>query len=190
MKEGPILFSGAMVRAILDGRKTMTRRVVGRVHPAVYGISHRGDGWFGFDAKDEAIISQYSGTFPLHTIHCPYGMPGDRLWVRETWFPNGNIPNCLILHRADAMPGYDKIKWRPSIFMPRFLSRITLQVTAIRVERLQDISDEDAVAEGMAIDDALHDYQCLWDRLNAKRGYGWDKNPWVWVIQFERLIQT
>src|SRR5574343_657565 len=214
MNERPILFSGPMVRAILDGRKTMTRRVI------------KTDGYGA-----EAVIKNDNA--PLHVrivddlgasvpFSCPYGQPGDRLWVRETWAAleksHMNVVGLKRLYKADAVPDDSgervgwwvdtdrkgneefvpgKILWKPSIFMPRWASRLTLEITAIRVERLQDISEEDAKAEGAerlgnygdewtAIPEGTFriGYRALWDSLNAKRGYGWDMNPWVWVITF------
>lgn len=140
MKERPILFSGPMVRAILDGRKKMTRRVV--KYPP-------------FDSCDEGILSEWA----IGNIACPYGQKGDRLWVRETWKPINHAQRTdetYVRYAADegllAIKHEMKMdvptKWRPSIFMPRWASRIRLEVTDVRVERLNDISEEDAIAEG------------------------------------------
>jgi hypothetical protein len=199
VKERPILFSAPMVRAILDGRKTMTRRVIRPVQP-------RADGMWP------------AGRDPVPD--CPHGRPGDRLWVRETWGPCDHMNNggydldppediayradesALILRsdgsrfRADCRSwNWDKIKWRPSIFMRREYSRITLDVTAIRVERLQDITPEDAEAEGAwrsrnpaltSIDPP--EFSTLWDSINGDRpGCSWDANPWVWCVSFRRV---
>ncbi len=218
--EKPILFTGDMVRAILDGRKTQTRRIVKfnhvgcgkHCHPAVTGIAHRGDGWWGFDGTEMGKGS-YSTTFPFHTIRCPYGKPGDRLWVRETWAAaptrNGIKPSWLnpgerIEYRA-TYANSTHFVWRPSIFMPRWASRITLEVVSVRVERVQDISEDDARAEGVRRDDepcdrtrlSCADVGCLgqtfkssffelWEHINAVRGYNWRSNPWVWVVTFKR----
>ncbi len=173
--EKPILFSGEMVRAILDGRKTQTRRVVRREHiPFVHSLLA---GW----------ISGRWSHLPL-----PYGRPGDQLWVRETWLEDtvGNIR-----YRATERAVQDgNWKWRPSIFMPRWASRISLEVTAVRVERVRDISEEDARAEGVdsiVATDTYSSYRMgfrkLWDSINAKRGYSWESNPWVWVVEFKRV---
>lgn len=173
-KERPILFKGEMVRAILKGKKTQTRRIM---KPQPTGCPGRYPGasqdrrkWFD-DLLDK----------------CPYGQPGDRLWVRET-FGEVLIVNSKtseqrteIIYRAEN-ENYDKFGmnggWKPSIFMPRALSRITLEVVRICVERLQDISEQDAIAEGVG---SVEEFKALWQRINAN----WDNNPWVWVISFE-----
>jgi len=166
MKERPILFSTEMVKAILDGRKTMTRRVVKDPYKYI--------------------------TIPRPS---PYGRVGDRLWVRETFVIDADgMPD----YRADCDSGV--IAWRPSIFMPRKLSRITLEITSVRVERLQEITEEDAIKEGAGPGHILcsptifnpetetpKDYRTgfsyLWDAINRKT-YPWESNPWVWVISF------
>ena len=162
MKERPILFSGPMVRAILNGTKTQTRRVM---RPG--------------ERVEKMILNK-----------SPYGIPGDRLWVRETWTGADDPAHKHAVHyRAD---GERACRWRPSILMPRWASRITLEVTGIRIERLCDITERDALAEGCVGDghvtvDARAAFKLLWGSLNAKRGYGWDANPWVWVIHFKRI---
>lgn len=188
IKEHPILFSAPMVRAILAGAKTQTRRVVHRRHLAQINLT-RGP-----------IRANWSKPMP-------YGQPGDRLWVRETWsreFEGG------VCYRADDAPGEvaefvdaqgNPIKgsrWKPSIHMPRWASRITLEITGVRVERLQDISEADAQAEGCALecmtptgDDSGSaiwgpgGYIALWESLNGPGS--WEANPWVWVIEFKRV---
>ena len=198
MKERPILFSGEMVRAILDDRKTMTRRVV-KPQP-----------------EQDTDCPYHIGTgIERKARICPYGKPGDRLWVRETFCDrNNNGEQTKPLYRADGQEYEDgdgwhfEAKWKPSIFMPRMYSRITLEITNVRVERLQGISEKDAFAEG--IDDESEEYNKaehfqlggsqiqggapaiftfigLWDSINAKRGYSWESNPWVWVVEFERI---
>jgi len=212
MKERPIIFCGSMVRAILDGRKTMTRRVCKRacdnVGPdiawAVCPAQESGwIAWFGVPGLNVAEFTKkaYDRGFP-----CPYGVSGDRLWVRETFEPQGD---GKVIYRADPdNNAADTVRhlaaiWKPSIFMPRWASRITLEVTAVRVERVQDISSSDAEAEGIlsTFDSAAghgdfrlgketsHQahFRVLWDSINAKRGFGWSVNPWVWVVQFQRL---
>ena len=181
MKERPILFSGSMVRALLDGRKTMTRRVCKEL-----------------DHTAERLAVEWAST------HCPYGVPGDRLWVRETWrngtpMLNGPDLNGAVAYRADYPDSGHLIKWRPSIFMPRRASRITLEIVSVRVERVQDISEADAKAEGVRQpvpgswyrhvkrDCYRCGFEALWDSINAKRGYGWDVNPWVWIIEFKQI---
>lgn len=182
MTERPILMSGPMINAIFDGRKTQTRRVV---KPQPKWKAH--NGVLAFDDRVN------------RGIHCPYGQPGDRLWVRETWAQHPD--EAGIIWRATD-PGWDDndygIKWKPSIFMPRWASRITLEVTSVRVERVQDITPRDVVAEGIyhepgewgpdeAYDHLIKGFAHLWDQINAKRGYSWDANPWVWVIGFKVL---
>ncbi len=181
MSEHPILFSAAMVKAILEGRKTQTRRVI-KPQP-IHNIKHR----------------EYIAVIDGSKKQCPYGQPGDRLWVRETWqlseeagmyYPEtGRLPDTLCEYAADysEVERKDGGPWKPSIFMPRWASRITLEVVKVRVERLQDMSYEDAVAEGI---DHIYpqgrlQFRMLWDSINAKRGYGWDVNPWVWVVEFK-----
>ena len=121
--------------------------------------------------------------------YCPYGKTGDQLWVRETWRVNGNAHDYAragkesVFYRADEDWNVDA-GWRPSIFMPRWASRITLEVTDVRVERLQNVSHEDGRAEGF---DSLDGFALLWDRINEKRGYGWHANPWVWAVEFRAV---
>ena len=183
MKERPILFSGEMVQAILDGRKTQTRRVIKPQPGIAPGI---GPVWKGSDYCKEWIRE------------CPYGIHGDRLWVRETWasFKGG------VYYRAEGSNNArieETVGWRPSIFMPKIISRIWLEITDIRVERVQEISPQDVCREGIRptipggfeIDECdwigAQQFKPLWDSINAKRGYGWDMNPWVWVISFRRI---
>lgn len=159
-KERPILFSGPMVRAIIEGRKTQTRRIV-KPQPTFDGK------WWvhkGYACNDE---DEFRGGLPFFS-DCPYGHVGDRLWVRETWAqvegPPGVIHVGHVLYRADACDNSGKrwssvrpgdpdgeVRWKPSIHMPRWASRLTLDVTGIRAERLQDISEEDAIAEGVYV---------------------------------------
>lgn len=226
MNEKPILFSGPMVRAILEGRKTVTRRVV-KPQPVE---RTPGNGWYDWGYKLGAQKSTSprscfwhadtwakTGSHPIDE-YCPYGQDGDRLWVRETWlysdhWPPPDVYSPSDLHyRASATPEDlkwlegDGFKWRPSIFMPRWASRITLEVTDIRVERLQSISEESAIAEGLtqwtAESGTIHygesiadvwetkaaaAYARLWDTINAKRGFAWAGNPYVWVVEFKPL---
>jgi hypothetical protein len=204
MKERPILFSAAMVRAILDGRKTQTRRVAKFV-PREAGLdlnfSGLEAGFYCTDVPSSGYVLRSRGgssgcwndrTYPLH---CPYGKPGDRLWVRETWSPTEDIDGRkLITYRAGGtrLVGADGksihhgehrcaalvLHWRPSIHMPRWASRILLEVTEVRVQRLQEISNEDAAAEGVISCTVPESgcqcnrdaFRCLWDSINAKRG--------------------
>jgi len=232
-KTRPILFNGAMVRAILDGSKTQTRRVIKNLKP--------------FDGCDDGL-----GSYALINIEkCPYGKPGDLLWVRETWRLRSwdhDFFDCNLEYKADGntrrfstdelwtfpdekweklstqllKKGVEKnsdgdfvwdegecpVNWEPSIYMPYNVCRITLEVKRIWVERVQDISEGDAYSEGILECDGMLDevsickfagklnesfeeprpwFATLWDSINASRGYGWDSNPWVWCVEFERI---
>jgi len=175
MKERPILFSAPMVRAILEGRKTQTRRVVKDRH---------------IDAAPPACFFQWLRE------RCPYGKPGDRLWVRESFCPiypqdphyNGGRPieydyQATYKHgdRLGDLIGVKK-KWKPSIHMPRAASSITLEVTDVRVERLGDVSESDARAEGVQ---SVAEFKELWASINGPSS--WDANPFVWVVSFRRM---
>ena len=229
MKERPILFSGPMVRAILDGRKTQTRRVVmPQPTPDARFVG-------GACIEQPAEKRSISVEAPYVGIASPYGQPGDRLWVKETFIAFGrwetrfsekkrrdewhfvdmtleagfayrfDSPDPDARRRAGVTPTWPR---RPAIFMPRVASRITLGVTGVRVERLQDITEVDAIAEGIRqhgeksgwvnecqlsdgkrhFDSSAYGmYRQLWDSLNAASGHGWDINPWVWVIEFNRV---
>lgn len=197
MAKKPILFSGEMVNAILDGRKVMTRRAVKPQPPEGFRL-------WGRCIDDHASWTDHplqGEKGDIFRATCPYGKPGDTLWVRETFmierFPSA--PDKPLVHyRADntaAGSAWTAARmWKPSIFMPRWASRITLRITDVRVERLQEISAADMRAEGI---DCLYEndgsisehftrqsWVDLWDSINAKRGYGWDANPWVWVVSF------
>ena len=217
-KERPILFSGPMVRALLDGSKTQTRRAM-KPQPTHFnpaGVPRR--------------VIPTGG--PSYVIRCPYGQPGDRLWVRETWqgpllqefeadadpdwhyashiHQYQNPAHCEYAADGGPKPEYTNADdvmrqgWRPSIHMPRWASRITLEITSVRVERLQDISEADAIAEGCTqnhngyywggphpvsglkqLATAKGAYQDLWESINGPGS--WDANPWVWVVEFRRL---
>lgn len=212
-KERPILFSAPMVRALLDGTKTQTRRICRAAQLRDDGTEHRdADGW---PLYDDSKVSEEEFVMPP-----PYGKPGDRLWVREAFrltdtfdadSPNRVAERCLdagyskpwapLQFEAD----YDQRNWmnvgtptfptmspkagklRPGIHQPRWASRIDLEVTGVRVERLQDISDADALAEGVAghPDGPWHAYRSLWTLINGAGS--WDANPWVWVVEFRRV---
>ena len=207
MKERPILFSGEMVRAILDGRKTQTRRVI----------------------NPQSLLDNKTRVTACY--ECPYGAPGDSLWVREScqiyghWVKNGHTKSGAqrwkfsihaskqVLYAGSFVESpSDKTQLgfykRPSIFMLRWASRILLEVTDVRVERIQDISDGDAIKEG--IQDVCHcgdymeshgyhsghgavsmpgwateNFSSLWDSINAERGHSWESNPWVWAVSFK-----
>ncbi len=188
MKERPILFNAPMVRALLANTKTQTRRIV--------------------KARDLEWMDVHQGLRePDNAERCPYGQPGDRLWVRETFGHferNENFaPGCDVFYRADG-ESLAVEPWRPSIHMPRWASRITLEITSVRVERLQEISIEDAKAEGAwgpddSIVQKVADYfgtdifsanprkafQMLWESINGPDS--WAANPWVWAIEFRRV---
>lgn len=217
VKERPILFSAPMVRAILEGRKTVTRRAV------------------KFPFIDRAVGCELSGNeIGPEEIrnNCPYGVAGQRLWVRETWYcdhfevmrgpylkPDDlDISEALedgtLVYAADGLTPYEQEQpiWKPSIHMPRWASRILLEITAVRVERLQDISEGQAVDEGL-IWEGVKDGQTYWnhtdhryppgshqqlsvsgtDAVSAFRnlwkstGGDWEANPWVWVVEFKRV---
>jgi hypothetical protein len=199
MKEKPILFSTEMVRAILAGRKTQTRRVIKPTKETEWLLL---DNWADSYVKNP-------GNYLAEA--CPYGTPGDRLWVRETHGiqlePDKDHPKGYVIYRADLPDGASFAyegggsAWRPSIFMPRWASRILLEITHIRVERVQEITPANCGAEGIDIphpqnpniEEALkhlaayhYAFEKLWDSINAKRGYPWESNPWVWVIEFRR----
>lgn len=196
MKERPILFSGPMVRAILDGRKVMTRRVV---------VPQPGEAWCVPPVS--VIAGRWVSAGSISDLRCPYGMTGDRLWVRETWAHALDFGHATgqAFYRATYTNGgvFDDVKtWKPSIFMPRWASRIALEVEGVRVERVQDIPCADIFREGVECSmhrnvgiDGLHMDQCacrelfvkLWDSINGPRGFGWSVNPWVWVISFRRV---
>ncbi|MBF0108718.1 MAG: hypothetical protein HQL76_06045 [Magnetococcales bacterium] len=218
-KARPIIFSTSMVRAILNGKKTQTRRVVTPqpIPPIMPIPSYR---------RSRKNTLEMDVAFGPNNRHkdgrvrywqSPYGMEGDHLWVRETW---GKCPTTgNIKYRADGeIPG---IKWSPSIFMPIKVARINLEIIRVDIEQIQNISEEDAIAEGLfqesicmdiqcnggstievledryfwkpfspdnpGYDSAIDAYQDLWDSINSGRGYGWDTNPWVWVVEFRKV---
>ena len=207
MTEHQIIFNGEMVRAILEGRKTQTRRV----------IKHQD----AFDAGEIVCVDPDGSVWQPHPgdpphgqvlapsgkpIRCPYGKVGDRLWVREVCATTGpwNIPESCkpIWYLADGDLPSHKYQVRSSIYMPRWASRINLEVTNVRGERVQDISAEDAFNEGVTTkpggwdqlqpetkqayyDAALKLFPDFWDSINLKRGYGWESNPLVWPINFK-----
>lgn len=175
VKERGILLSAPEVLAILDGHKTQTRRIVKpQADCNATALDHTESGAC-------VTLAMRAG---MYSFPCPYGAPGDRLWVRETFNHCAYKP----FYRADG-PMHEDWKWKPSIHMPRWASRITLEITAIRVEQLQDITEEDAKAEGCigALGAGCTGaYRDLWDSINAKK-YPWSSNPWVWVIEFRRI---
>lgn len=212
MTERPIIFNSEMVRAILEGRKTQTRRPVkpqpideyGKIRSHELTCESGGHGYFNDEQE----------------WMCPHGKPGDRLWVREThcwcnheyvdgykehpweWPPDRD--NAEMRYKATEVSP-DLYNWRPSIHMPRWASRITLEITDVRVERVQEISEEDARAEGCSDDEdpgwrptyndpdsggqpsCRRTFEWLWSSIYNAKGFGWDANPWVWVIEFRRV---
>lgn len=231
MEERPILFSAPMVRAILAGTKTQTRRVVKpqpfASHPAgaVLGGQNCASRWIFYpagpiDGSEEAAYETDDGLRP-----CPYGQPGDRLWVRETWrwygrFRAGHneggflyaadLSSKTFTDFPDAIDRWGEFeaacergqtnKWKPSIHMPRWASRLTLEITGVRVERVQEISEADARAEGCDGECPIgyipayqkaplaYHYAQVWAAINGEEGSrSWSANPWVWVVEFKRV---
>lgn len=203
MKESPILFNTEMVRAVLDGRKTQTRRVI-KPQPDMHKRRHRW-AYVMHHNRLQWGRAPWPKTDPMNFIveqerKCPYGGIGDRLWVRETWCPpcDGGSGQIYYKEHQEKLPEPFCLypgKWKPSIFMPRWASRINLEITDVRVEQVQEISETDAMAEGTkaykgTIDiDKMYrrSFQDLWDSINKDRGFGWDTNPWVWVVGFKRI---
>lgn len=231
----PVLMSAPMVRALLDGKKSQTRRVCndqddGLQWKHVEGVATWPENW---DGKKALPYTGWIVSYPNMPLWlprtCPYGEPGDRLWVRETWAhyqtinsirrydgaSSSQVSDGLAGYKADgfdtieefrehvrAMSGLDLeeveingSRWRPSIHMPRWASRLTLRITDVRVERLQDISPDDAAAEGWPGPDAAGTiassypiawYSHLWEKINGKRA-PWSSNPFVWTLTFEVL---
>lgn len=193
MKERPILFAGEMVRAIIDGRKTQTRRLVKPQPDFCGGAGEEADlskwGWHGFSRRVRFL--------PVSESRPPLGTVGDQLWVRETW--RMDAYNIAAEYRASTSALMEHIApWKPSIHMPRWASRIDLEITAVRVERVQDITEEDAKAEGVnwkshvvdeasgnlePYEDASDAFKRLWQSIYAN----WDTNPWVWVYEFRMI---
>jgi hypothetical protein len=211
-QERPIIFTAESVRAILEGRKTQTRRVMKPQPsegwtPDLNGFVHKmGDGGFVLKNGDPIVIGWGpSNAEGDEAYPCPHGQPGDRLWVRETWTATREAVQkkdaASVLYRAlpmydDCGPGDFGFDWKSPILMPRWASRITLEVVSIRVERVQSISKEDAIAEGVKWNrtpcrvgdtNPISAYHTEWNRINGKKA-SWDSNPWVWVIEF-RVVE-
>lgn len=206
--ERPILFSGPMVRAILEGRKTVTRRIC-KPQPSAHAHTTSAEG--------NPMSAWWETGKDIN--HCPYGQPGERLWVRETWARVGTTDPGYLTYRATyprCLPaGLENVpadirdageRWRPSIHMPRTACRILLEITAVHVERLQDITEEQAVAEGVDRPENIRDvdvsdgaerelfnamnqprdrFKRLWADINGAES--WNANPWVWVVEFKRV---
>ncbi|HFT7367580.1 TPA: hypothetical protein ACGRWA_002377 [Pseudomonas aeruginosa] len=232
MKESPILFTGPMVRAILEGRKTVTRRVMKpQPTPCKDGGHHWPCNVHQSMLHVERELQNGEGCWcGLVEAACPHGQPRDRLWVREThaqvfevdipdgrpagpigtagspgrpdwkcryvYRSDGEMPNVQWHHVGDSQP----VRWTPSIHMPRRASRILLEITAVRIERLQDISEKQALAEGVelegegvcwagaagtASDSPVESFRLLWELINGAGS--WNANPWVWVVEFKRV---
>lgn len=201
MTEHSIIFNGDMVRAILRGEKAQTRRPV-KPQPAtgcIYSINGAHNAALHLtDAGCQVRYIPPTGRSKDHLLLCPFGQPGDRLWVRET-FALGEPPYFGVAYRADEGDnpedvGGERQKWTPSIHMPRYLSRITLEITDINVERVQDITADEAIKEGV-VDPIMGTYglspktvfRDMWNDIYAERGLGWNENPWVWAITFRRV---
>jgi len=220
MRERPILFSGPMVLAIMEGRKTQTRRII---KPQPYIEHHDGyDAWRWDHGPKGGYSSWKASLHPLTFMKmacarrpCPYGVVGDRLWVRESfsaWFGGyhwydakgfRSRSNCTnLFYRATHHMPDDDQRWIPSIHMPRWASRLTLEVTDVRVQRLQDITEEEAIAEGCCGDHewasgaascdskgnlVINQFVELWDSINEKRGHPWSSNSWVRAVEFRRV---
>ena len=183
MKERPILFSAPMVLALIAGTKTQTRRLVKTPASPATGFD-----WSSCLCREIAKCDQPCVRCGAIAGPSPYGTPGDRLWVRETFAPSDtdDARAGRWEYRAD---NHDPLcmKWRPSIFMPRRASRLTLEVTGVRVERLQEISEADAIAEGVGyhVGGPVLAYRTLWKSINGAGS--WKANPWVWRIEFRVL---
>jgi len=221
-KERPILFSGAMVRAILSGQKTQTRRVVKHRWPHLWQEPWYATGCvlddlpgqtgafmeFRHRSQDE---SGYTGSPASTLVACPYGQPGDRLWVRESWQGDSHDFAVGILPIYAATDARTEAGWRPSIHMPRWACRIVLEIVSVRVERLNDISEADALAEGILADSFEYNgqryfrdyrltdaeastqpaltcpresFRSLWESINDPES--WQANPLVWVFEFKQ----
>ncbi len=195
MKERPILFSGPMVRAILDGRKTQTRRVVKPQPQNTAGVPGSLPGDAAWPIGHGAFAISNRGAPPEFVAGCPYGVPGDRLYVRETLRAGSDG----VIRYEDGTPlngvptGFSFLRrYCPGMFMPYWASRLTLEVVSVRVERLNEISEEDAIAEGSqcaGVPASLTNrgaFAKLWDSINGNK-HPWASNPWVFVVEFKRL---
>lgn len=202
MKTKPILFSTPMVRAIIDGLKTQTRRII-KPQPEITK-----DGWKWKSSHmvigENALPSDES---PLPFTYQAKYQPGDILWVRETWNYSDDLeyPYLYKQKEQDELKAefFKRMKWKPSIFMPKEACRLFLKVTDVRVERLQDISEDDAIAEGIEevhpapfliryknylengyLDSPIESFKTLWQSINGKES--WKRNPWIWAYEFEK----
>lgn len=213
MKERPMIFNAEMVRAILDGRKTQTRRIM-KKQPEP-SKAREGDFYFPCDKMQSMVhVSDFiPGNSMIPDAHdffskcCPFGEVGDRIWVRETWARyNIDQDSHDMAYRATTPEDWpEEGRWRPSIHMPRWASRITLEITGVGVQRLHSISPNDASREGLiklpatgryclnqgdqyfggASHDAREVFSWLWESIYGAES--WQANPWVWVIEFKRI---
>lgn len=191
-----MIFNGEMVRAILDGRKTQTRRIVSDRHLNFIDVGSQIGECYPLECGIDHENSQ-----SYYREHCPFGKPGDRIWVRETWAEAGagapelqlyraNYPEHVSSHYENVPPAED-IRWTPSIHMPRWASRVLLEITDVRVGKLASVSDEDAGKEGYPADPSPYGgsmdkwlwFRQLWDGIYPEKSF--KHNPWVWVIEFK-----
>lgn len=226
MKETSIIFLGQSVRATLEKLKKQTRRTAG-----LRQVNKNPNDWELLGFAPEAGIAKFRNIIDSNIleIRCPYGVPGDKLWVKETFVLENTFgySNSVILptdrpfkrmkdtdddyyyliphYRATEPEPHivpddrendwdDRTRWSSSLFMPKWVTRIWLEITGVRLERVQDMTELDAIDEGCPaiscdedMSEVLEWYEDLWNSLNVKRGYGWDVNPWVWVILFKLL---
>jgi len=215
MQERPILFNDEMVRAILDGRKTQTRRPVKPQPDLLFRGFDTGHWACDYSEKRPAGVWDYWGRFPsgyfnsvYGPIKCPFGKIGDKLWVREAFcvfdddwravdrphdLNDGPYNNFVYRAISERYAKEFRVKYRPSIHMPRWASRITLEIIGVRVERVQNITEKDARSGGIEKLDprqsaatTINRFQRSWNSIYEKKGFGWDTNCWVWIIEFKR----
>lgn len=194
-RERPVIFSGESVRALLAGTKTQTRRLVKGASGAFWDHAGYTPSVDGNGVVRWAWSRMASAPVGAPTPRCPFGAPGGRLWVREAWAIGGGRTTQYAVYRASIVGDGARLKWRSPIHMPRWASRFTLEIVAVRVERLNEISDEDCFAEGLqhavnegptAGDGSVRgEYRALWESIHGPGS--WDANPWVWVIEFRRV---
>lgn len=203
MKMKPIIFNSESIRAILDGRKTQTRRVI-KPQPKYRAYLQEK----AFHIPKFGYIAVSNSSALKEHMNAPYGKVSDVLWARETWMLynhmgtfNGKCPEKLpydlsVGYKADEFDKDNLFTWRSPIHIPKWAARIFLEITNIRVEKVQDISEEDARSEGCCFTGinpsqaAIAEFMLLWDSINKKRGYGWDMNPWCWCVEFKRTASV
>ena len=193
-KERPIIFSAESVRAILDGRKTQTRRVVKQQYDEEgmlpdFDIRQIENNIWKYRYSPDTVVAVEGCDGLIHDrINCPYGVPGHKLWVKETWADIAETSPGNLHYKASATNAdldwfkKNEWKWRNPMSMPRKYSRLTLKIVNVRCERLNDISDDDYHAEGY---DSIVTFVETWDKMNSKRGFDWYSNPYVWVLEFK-----